>query len=792
MKKSLSSDLFLVFAKARSVGVIKLSAVLALGGLASNTVYGQEERRANRLMEEVVVTAQKREESSQDVPIAILAYSSEKLDALGIDSAQDLEKITPGFTVTNAVGYSVAYMRGVGTDAFLPGADPSVPFYIDGVPLLGSQGSSDTLGRVERVEVLKGPQGTLFGRNATGGAVNIITPSPGEEFTGDIKVEFGSRRERNILGYVEVPVTENIAFSLSAFENRRDNYYTNNGTKSNGEPGPDLFDITASGVRLKARWDITESLVLSLAASTNDVQGNAGLNYENTRVSALGNALGMPEDPKADRRVKYDSQAGATNESELASITLEWFTNLFDVKLIASDQEVDAPFVQADFDKSELELVNITSIVQLSEQKTAEFQLLSNENTWLSDKFEWVFGLFYLESSGGFDPIAFDIKGSVAASILATQTGAAGQAVLDITNALGIDLGGVVPDITLYAGGVLDSEAESAYFQGTYFVLPELSLTAGIRHQEEERNLLNSRLSAPDGEGGENIIRADTVPQLDASQTSARVAIQWFPFGEDIQLYTSWGKTFKSPTYNTVNLLDTPESVEEEEVNSYELGFKSTLLDGNLRLNGAVFHIQQKNLLTGFVALTSGGVVTYDNAGSAEIDGAELDFVWSPMPNLNPGLVVAGAGSYLDTEYTDYTNGRGYDEEDGLVFGEGTGNARDFTGNRIVRTPKFTSTIALNQSIIMPDGTLELGLDYYYNSGFFFNAQNSDLYARDQYRLFNARVSYFFDDVDLQVTLFGENIMNEQYNEVVFVDDFGRNQVLNSPDIYGVRVKYTF
>ena len=184
--------------------------------------------------------------------------------------------------------------------------------------------------------------------------------------------------------------------------------------------------------------------------------------------------------------------------------------------------------------------------------------------------------------------------------------------------------------------------------------------------------------------------------------------------------------------------------------------------------------------------------MTYDNAGSAEIDGAELDFVWSPMPNLNPGLVVAGAGSYLDTEYTDYTNGRGYDEDDGVVFGEGTGNARDFTGNRIVRTPKFTSTIALNQSIIMPDGTLELGLDYYYNSGFFFNAQNSDLYARDQYRLFNARVSYFFDDADLQVTLFGENIMNEQYNEIVFVDDFGRNQVLNSPDIYGVRVKYTF
>lgn len=146
----------------------------------------------SRLIEEVIVTAQKREEDVQDVPIMINAFSGEKLDAFGVESTADLQKITPGLTYTYTYGYSLIYIRGVGTDAFLPNADPSVATYIDGINIGPSQGKQDTLGPVERVEVLKGPQGTLFGRNATGGAINIVTADSPDEFIGTAKYSIGN------------------------------------------------------------------------------------------------------------------------------------------------------------------------------------------------------------------------------------------------------------------------------------------------------------------------------------------------------------------------------------------------------------------------------------------------------------------------------------------------------------------------------------------------------------------------------------------------------------------------
>ena len=741
-------------------------------------------RSANRLVEEIVVTAQKREQNIKDVPIAIAAFTPEKLDAFGIESAQDLERITPGLTITNAAGFSIAYLRGVGTDAFLPGADPSVPFYLDGVALLGAQGSSDTLGRIERIEVLKGPQGTLFGRNATGGAISIVTPQPEYEFFGDIKLELGQHNERNLTGFVNVPILDSLAASIAVYNNTRENYYSN-------DSGP-LFDIYSKGGRAKIRWEATDSLTLTLTGTIGEGANNSGLVFENTRPAPILGAV-LPADPQADRNVSLDSLSGANTESYLYSAVGEWNAPWLDIKFIASDQELDAPFAGADFDKSALPIVNIESIKQLSTQETLEFQFLSNEGTKWNQRFEWVAGFYYLKSSGGYDPIAFEIAPD---AINALGLPLAGP----LTNLLDTVLGLIGQEaesgIVAYAGGVLESVSYSGYAQGTLTLRDNFDLTLGLRYQTEDRNLLRSRLSIPGLNGeGETVLRSDDVPELNAEQLSPKVALQWRPGGGDNQIYLGWARAFKSPTYNTVNLLDQPESVEEEQVDSYELGFKSDWLDGALRLNGAVFYTEQENLLTGFVAVASGGVVNYDNAGNAEIKGAEFDFLWTPLPDWNPGLVLTGAATYLDTEYTDYPNGRGYDEATGLAFGDsGTTPlpARDLKGNRIVRTPEWTYTAGINQSIPVRNGSIEIGLDTYYNSGFFFLPQNSDLYARESYNLLNARVSYFYDPWGLQLTAFGENITDTVYNEVVFVDDFGRNQVLNSPPVFGLRGKLEF
>ena len=164
---------------------------------------GTKAKRSNRLLEEVVVTAQKREEDSQDVPIAIQAFSGDKLDAFNIEDTADLQRITPGLTFTYTYGYTLIYLRGVGSDAFLPNADPSVATYIDGINIPASQGKQDTLGPVKRVEVLKGPQGTLFGRNATAGAISIVTEDPPvDEIVGNVKYAMGNYGSEEYQAYL--------------------------------------------------------------------------------------------------------------------------------------------------------------------------------------------------------------------------------------------------------------------------------------------------------------------------------------------------------------------------------------------------------------------------------------------------------------------------------------------------------------------------------------------------------------------------------------------------------------
>lgn len=745
-------------------------------------------KKSNRLLEEVVVTAQKREQSLQDVPIAISAYSPEKLDAFGIENVQDLGRITPGLTITNSVGYSLAYLRGVGTDAFLPGADSSVPFYIDGIALVASQGSQDTLGRVERVEVLKWPQGTLFGRNATGGAINIITPDPIDEFTADLKIEVAEYDEKKIIGFVNIPITDDIAMTLSGFDTKRDNYLRS----TSGS----LIDVYSRGMRPKFRWDISENVAITLTGSKGKSSGNSGMGFENTLPAPrVGGISVIPADDKADRVIHGNELVGAVTESELYSAILDWNTSIVDVKLTLSTQELVSPYVNADFDASALPLLRFHSVHQVAEQKTAELQVMSNAETPFSDKLQWVAGMFYIDAFGGFDPLGLDVgHGLLNGDNALIQLGSILELVGEVGELLNLPID--PENIRLLTGGLLDTESKSIYFQGDYALANNLDFTIGLRYQEELRHLRDSRVGLRAADGGEFIIRHDNVPDLTAYQWSPRFALSWFPFGGETQIYTSWARAFKSPTYNTVNLTETPSPVDEERVTSVELGVKTALLNGTLTLNTAVFHTEQNDLLTGMVSVASGGIVSYANAGESEILGWEMDFLWSPMPEWNPGLVLSGAAAWLDTEYTDYKKGRGFDDSTGVSFGDGMTNIlppRDFSGNRIVRTPEWTFTFGINQNIDFGlNHSIELGADAYYNDGFFFLPQNSDLHARESYTLVNGRISYFYKPWGLQVTAFGKNITDVKYNEAMFVADLGRNQILNAPPVYGLRMSLSY
>lgn len=173
-----------------------------------------------------------------------------------------------------------------------------------------------------------------------------------------------------------------------------------------------------------------------------------------------------------------------------------------------------------------------------------------------------------------------------------------------------------------------------------------------------------------------------------------------------------------------------------------------------------------------------------------------MDFQWQPMSEINPGLALTGSVTLLDAKYTEYTNGAGFDDDSGLYFGPDglTGDtARDFSGNDVVRTPDLSYTLAANQRISMGNaGDLELGVDYYYNSGYNTTPQNSPFFEQEGYGLWNARLSYFYDPYGLQLTAYVNNALDEEYFGTILQQDFGRTVVLAPPRLMGMRVKWNF
>lgn len=743
----------------------------------------------SRLIEEVVVTAQRREQSFQKVPISISAFSQDQLDAAGIVEIREVDRVTPGLTFTQSFGFHVVFLRGVGTNAFLPSADPSVPIYVDGVNLLSGQGVKNTLGRIRRVEILKGPQGTLFGRNALGGAINIITHPPDDSrFAADVKLEMGNFNRRSADVYLNIPIADGLAASLVGAIVEADSYYTYEGDV------PEI-DVFQRGVRGRLRWDATDNVYVDLGASYERGSDTGGMVQENTRPTPIIGAL-IPADPQADRRVNHNTTSGVATETYLFNARAGWKMRWFDTDIIFSQQRLDVLFARLDFDASPLPIASFDGgnetpgVIQFAEQFTAELQLLSNDRTPFSGWLEWVAGVYYLESEGGLDPVIFQVgRDALGATPFAGFT----EALDTLTTAIGLEP--LSDGVTLLTKGILDTRSISGFLQGTISLPGRLDLTLGGRIDSESRDLVGGLLGVRSPLGGNELVLSRfPVPEVTTQRFAPRIALNWAA-SDNINIYGSYSVGHLSPTYNTANFFSAPDIVDEAESRAYELGVKGLLFSGSLKMDAAIFQTKLSDMIVGFFGLTSGGVVRFDNAGDGKIEGAELSFQWQPMPSLNPGLGVFGSGSYLDAVYTRYPDGRGFDESTGLAFGDGGFSplpSRDFSGNRIVNTPEFSGTLGIGQRMAVGRGEVEIGADVYYNDGYFFSSQNSDLETQPSYSLFNARLHYLYEPWGLEIGGYVQNIMNSDYFVQVIQHEFGRVQALASPRTYGLRVKLAF
>jgi iron complex outermembrane recepter protein len=724
-------------------------------------------RPASRLVEEIVVTAQKREQNLQDVPLSVAAFSGGQLEALGVDNPRDLGNITPGFVSNENLGFALYNIRGVGSDIFVPSADTGVATYIDGIYQPLPNGLSADFGKIERVEVLKGPQGTLYGRNTVGGAVNIITRKPADTLEIALRGEVGSFDTRKLKAYVSGPLfSDAISVGISAIRNTSQTYYT---------PGPrsvvrEFADDVSEGINPRLTLRAGDSFDLTLSMMYATLEGPSVLLGTLDPSPAFAPLMA----PQADYEVSRDSvEDHWRNENTLYYLEANWRPEPFSVKLLASSQhqEQDAPTGGLDYDQSELPLATAAQRPQFGKVDTAELQFSSTPGGWFSERFIWTLGLYYYKAETGIDPIVLTVLDT------------------DLLDLLGLPLDWL-PSLnlgqSLVSRGIVETDALAGYGQVTWEATDWLSLTLGARYQVEDRGLSKASSGVLLPTGQESTTSNYPLDRAKTRRFSPKVSVDVRPFGDDTLLYVSYQEATKSGTFNVINFTAPPSEVRPQDVTAVEIGIKGHLLDGALRYDAAAYRYKIRDFQAQYVSLQSGGALNLYNAPRATSQGFEGNVFWQMFPEWNPGFVLNTGFAVIDARFDHFPNGSGYDEQTGLFFGERglTGDLappRDFSGNRMPSSPELTAVLGLSQTLDIWGGPLEIGVNAAYNSGFFFDAQNTTKGAQPEYTLLGARISYLLESWNLRLSVSGQNLTDTIYYRSRFTSDFGTASQIAPP-----------
>ena len=736
---------------------------------------------SNRFIEEIVVTAQKREENLQNVPITVQAFSADRLDAVGVSNIKDLPLLTPGLTVTETSGFTLIYIRGVGSDTFLMG-DPNVATYLDGVYLPFAAGAAQELSGLERIEVLKGPQGTLFGRGANGGAVNILTKNPTFEPKAEVEESYDSFNTLSTKIYLNGPLTDSVAFNVSAFHTIGDHYY-NKDSRAGGQPLP---QISAEAARAKLLWKPTENsdVIFSVLSSTN--QGTGSGLQGNSAPSLLGQLLGIK--PQTGYTVINDTPDFLHATNLIYSATASLKTDWFDLKALGSRQDGKLG-LDIDFDGSPVPIASFGTNAGINHVSTGEFQIVSNEGSPGASWLKYNGGVYYVNWYSALDPVYLSLAGIDLSTGAANSTISLPPGFVQALDALLQPLVGFgVPSGKVRLVGATSLLSKAIYAQSTATITDWLSLTLGARYQNETRKLNES--SAGLGDSFDNpvlYIQRYHGEKKGTYSFKPKVTIEVRPFADtDFMAYASFQQAIKGPQYNVINIYTPPPLVKAETMDAFEVGIKSRPF-GLGTFNASLFQYNIKNLQVQFVSLLQGGAVTQQNAGGARIQGADFDLLEPLLPNLIDGLVMTVNGTFLHAIYTSYTNADGFSPSTGLL----TSN-NDYSGNPITRTPKFSGTLGLSKSTEVPGGTLEVTADLYHTDSFFYLAEALPDDKGPAYTLVNSRISYLYQPWDLRVAIFGRNLTDKQYDYGRFHVDFGTADYLGPPRSFGLQVQWKF
>ena len=751
-----------------------------------------------RILEEVLVTAQFRQQSLQDIPLSVSAFSGEMIRDAGVTDFKDLIDLTPGIAGETVDSFFDAIsVRGVSNNSFGSGSDPAIGVFLDGV-YQSRTGATPTVYDMERVEIIKGPQGTLFGRNTASGAISLHSQKPGDSMAGYLSLELAEFDRTNIAGAVDLPLSQHFRLRVSALHKEE------NGHIENIAGGRDLGASELDALRIVTVFDGLENTTLTLLAQYE----------ERRRDGTIYRALDTPGD--------YDQVANdqtGNDESEIADLifTLEHDMEGMTLTAITGYKTHNFSYIE-DFDGTAV-TIDTFARDQEGDFFSQELRLTSNA----SSNLQWVLGASYYretidaEFSDNADEDylcdgvftdegviaetavieSCDALANIAGPIPALPGSGYGSTAEAMDDLFGTDNFGADPfsytnSRTLFEQSFTEGDFSGWGIYGTsdWSFSEQTVLTLGLRYTEDKKKFdVNSPVPDSFTATWNNIEIFTDGPIRDRNtweNLSGRIALT-HDVTDGLTAYASYTTGYKAGGFDYLRVTTdsddfvvdatnaVPARFAEESVQSFELGIKSRLLDGRLSLNAALFSYRYDDLQQAFFDGAGGATIT-DNVGESEGQGLEVDLRWLITDRLDLYFGL----SLLDTEFS----------------GAPDDLCEDCDGNEMPLSPAYSGVLMLGYTIPSRIGSFTISGQYTFIDDQYSDVANDRSVAIDRYSVLDVRGSWTSSNEVWRAMVFVENLLDEEYYHWGYSEDLYNLPATQTdpsrPRTLGVRAEYIF
>lgn len=701
-------------------------------------------------VQDIIVTAQRRSERLQDVPIAVSAITGADANASGITGTATLQAAVPSLVVQRQQNGAVPFLRGIGSTIGDANAESSVAIYLDGVYQPAAFGNFFGFKNIERIEVLKGPQGTLFGRNATGGVIQVITRDPSDEL--DASFDFGLANYETVSasGYLSAPIAENLAFNIAA------NYeIQNDGWGTNLIDGTQIRGARDFGARAKLLFSPGDSTEIRLSGNYSKTV-NSGINGQpvsGANTLPFTGGLGYPG------RFNTWSDHKSVGRSEAKALALHINHDFNALRLVnITSYNKTTGFVTVDVDLSPAPLLS-ADFDQASKTFTQEIQLQPPADS----KLQWVVGGYYYHRD-----------------------------VTQLVELRGLFLAPLPDGVDQFAKTRVRSK--SLFAQATYPLGEQTNFTAGVRYSWEKITG-----TASDFLGGTNIpadSRNGAVASFEYGRPTWRLSLD-HKFVPDIMAYASYNRGTKSGNYSmSAGIAALAAPYMPEQLDAFEIGLKTQLFDHHVRLNMSAFYYDFKNYQ--FQKFLRGAAFVFNGPG-AKSYGGEIELEVRPTSRLtltgNIGLLHSQIDDFPGAPNTCRSNATGVTDEGGFfcdpITGESTLIPYNAVGNRLPNAPGVSGNAGFNYELPTASGTFQLAANVYH-----FGGAPAEIGNRLNYRSYTTLSGSltWTDPTDrLSVRVWGKNLTNQYYyNQLSTLPGTIDLGVPADPRSYGVTIGYNF